>query len=64
MFDNLSKFGSTVSSKNKAAQLLKDSSEKIVPSLKRKPNLSETVDDKHFVNKIFTCFLHLKIVKK
>ena len=51
--DNFSKFGWTVSLKNKNAQTIKDSFENILISSKRKPGLIESDRGKEFYNKVF-----------
>ena len=55
--DNFSKFGWTTSLKNKNAQTIKDSFEKIIVSSKRKPNLIESDRGKEFYNNLFHNFL-------
>ena len=57
IIDNFSKFGWTVPLKNKNAQTIKDSFEKIIISSKRKPNLIETDRGREFYNIIFQDFL-------
>ena len=52
VIDKFSKFGWTVLFKNKNAQTIKDSSQSIIISSKRKPNLIET-DLKNFVTTFF-----------
>ena len=54
--DNFSKFGWTVPVKNKSAQTLKDSFEKILISSERKPSLLETDRGEEFCNNIFQNF--------
>ena len=51
--DNFSKYGWTVPLKNKNAQTIKDSFEKILISSKRKPNLIGSDRGKQFYNNIF-----------
>ena len=53
VIDNFSKFGWTVPLKNKKAQTVKDSIEKIIISSKRKPGLIESDRGKKFFNNIF-----------
>ena len=54
--DNFNKLAWTVSLKIKPAQMMKNSSEKILSFSKRKQKLSETDDAEEFVNKIYTDF--------
>ena len=61
--DNFSKFGWTVPLKNKNAQTIKDSSENILISSKRKPNLIESDRGKEFYNNIFQDFLNKNNIK-
>ena len=61
--DNFSKYGWTVPLKNKNAQTIKDSSENILISSKRKPNLIETDRGKEFYNNIFQDFLNKNNIK-
>ena len=61
--DNFSKFGWTVSLKNKNAQTIKDSFENILINSKRKPNLIETDRGKEFYNNIFQDFLNKNDIK-
>ena len=61
--DNFSKFGWTTPLKNKNAQTIKDSFEKILISSKRKPNLIETDRGKEFYNNIFQEFLNKNNIK-
>ena len=63
IIDNFSKFGWTVPLKNKNAQTIKDSFEKILLSSKRKPNLIETDRGKEFYNIIFQDFLNKNDIK-
>ena len=51
--DNFSNFGWTVPLKNRNAQTIKDSFEKVLLSLKRKPGLIESDRGKEFYNNIF-----------
>ena len=57
IFDNLSKFGWTVLFKNKKAQTIKDSFEKIITRSTRKPSLFGTDHGKGFFDNIFQKFL-------
>ena len=61
--DNFSKFGWTTPLKNKYAQTIKDSSENMIISSKRKPNLIETDRGKEFYNNIFQDFLNKNNIK-
>ena len=61
--DNFSKYGWTLPLKNKTAQTIKDSFEKIIISSKRKPNLIETDRGKEFYNNIFQDFLNKNNIK-
>ena len=61
--DNFSKYGWTVPLKNKNAQTIKDSFEKILISSKRKPNLIESDRGKEFYNNIFQDFLNKNDIK-
>ena len=63
IIDNFSKFGWTVSLKNKNAQTIKDSFENILISSKRKPNLIESDRGKKFYNNIFQDFLNKNNIK-
>ena len=63
VIDNFSKFGWTSPLKNKNAQTIKDSFEKILLSSKRKPNLIETDRGKEFYNNIFQDFLNKNDIK-
>ena len=63
IIDNFSKFGWTVPLKNKNAQTIKDSFEKILINSKRKPNLIETDRGKDFYNNIFQDFLNKNNIK-
>ena len=56
IIDNFSKFGWPVPLKNKNAQTIKDSTEKILISSKRKPNSIETDRGRKFNNGIFQNF--------
>ena len=55
---NFSKYGWTIPLKNKNAQTIKNSFEKILISSKRKPNLIETDRGKEFYNNVFQDFLN------
>ena len=46
VIDNFCKFGWTVPTKNKNAQTIKDSFEKILISSKRKPNFSKLIEER------------------
>ena len=61
--DNFSKYGWTVPIKNKNAQTIRDSFEKILISAKRKPNIIETDRGKEFYNNIFQDFLNKNNIK-
>ena len=61
--DNFSKFGCTVPLKNKNAQTIKDSFEKILIGAGRKPILIEADHGKHFYNNIFQNFLTNNSIK-
>ena len=61
--DNFSKYGWTVPLKNKKAQTIKDSFEKILLGSKRKPNLIESDRGKQFYNNIFQDFLNENNIK-
>ena len=61
--DNFSKFGWTIPLKNKNAQTIKDSFEKILTNSKRKPNLVESDRGKEFYNNIFQDFLNKNNIK-
>ena len=61
--DNFSKYGWTVSLRNKNAQTIKDSFESIIISSKRSPNLLESDLGKEFYNKIFQDFLNKNNIK-
>ena len=63
IIDNFSKFGWTSPLKNKNAQTIKDSFEKIIISSKRKPNLIESDRGKEFYNNIFQDFLNKNNIK-
>ena len=57
-------FRGTVSLKNKTSQTITNSSEIILLTSKRKPNLLETDDGKNFVNKIFNDLLNKNNIKR
>ena len=61
--DTVSKFGWTVPIKNKNAQTIKDSLEKILISSKRKPDFREGDQDRGFHNSIFQDFLNKNKIK-
>ena len=63
IIDNFSKFGWTIPLKNKNAQTIKDSFEKILIKSKRSPNLIETDRGKEFYNNIFQDFLNKNNIK-
>ena len=62
VFDNFSKFGWTVSIKNKLAIIIIDSFENVFKTSK-KPSLKESDDGQEFVNKIFTDLLNKSMLK-
>ena len=51
--DNFSKFGWTITLKNKYAQSITDAFSQIITTSRRKPNLLETDDGKEYLNKNF-----------
>ena len=63
IIDNFIKFGWTIPLKNKNAQTIKDSFEKILISSKRKSNLNESDRGKEFYNNIFQDFLNKNNIK-
>ena len=63
IIDNFSKYGWTIPLKNKNAQTIKDSFEKILISSKRSPNLIESDRGKEFYNNTFQDFLNKKNIK-
>ena len=63
IIDNFSKFGWTIPLKNKNAQTIKDSFEKILINSKRKPILIESDRGKEFYNNIFQDFLNKNNIK-
>ena len=63
IIDNFSKFGWTLSLKNKNALTRKDSFENILISSKRKPNLIESDRGKEFYNNFFQDFLNINNIK-
>ena len=63
IIDNFSNFGWTAPLKNKNAQTIKDSFEKIHISSKRKPGLIESDRGKEFYNNIFQDFLNKNNIK-
>ena len=64
IIDNLSKYGWTVPLKNKNAQTMKDTFEKILISSKRKPNYFETDRGKEFYNNFFSKLLQFQTISK
>ena len=58
VIDNFSKFSWTIPLKNKNAQTIKDSFEKILTKSNRKPNLIETDRGKEFYNNKLQDFLN------
>ena len=63
LIDNFSKFGWKVPLKNKNADTIKDSYEKIVKSSKRSPNLLKGDRDRRFYYNIFQDFLNKNNIK-
>ena len=63
IIDNFSKFGWTLPLKNKNAQTIKDSFEKISMSSKKRPNLIETDRGREFYKNIFQDFLNKNNIK-
>ena len=63
IIDNFSKYGWTIPLKNKNAQTIKDSFEKILIGSKRKPNSIGTDRVKEFYNNIFQDFLNKNDIK-
>ena len=63
VIDSFSKFGWTIPIKNKNAPTIKDSSEKILISSKRSPNLIESDRGREFYNNIFQDFLNKNNIK-
>ena len=63
IIDNFSKYGWTIPLKNKNAQTIKDSFEKILINSKRKPNLIESDRGKEFYNNIFQDFVNKNNIK-
>ena len=63
VIDNFSKYGWTVLLKNKNAQTIKDSFEKILISWKRKPNLMKSDRGKEMYNNIFQKFSNNNNIK-
>ena len=53
VIDNFSKYGWTITLKNKYATTIKEVFEQIITTSKRKPKLIETDEGKKFANKIF-----------
>ena len=56
VIDSFSRFGWTISLKNKYAQSITDAFSQIIKTSRRKPNLLETDGGKEYVNKIFSEF--------
>ena len=63
IIDGFSKFGWAIPLKNKNAQTIKDSFERIIISSKRSPNLLETDRGKEFYNNKFQDFLNKNNIK-
>ena len=63
IIDNFSKFGFTVSLKDKNPQTIKDPFENILSSSKRKPGLIETDRGKNIYNNTFQDFLNKNNIK-
>ena len=63
IIDNFSKYGWTITLKNKNAQTIKDSFENILKSSKRSPNLIESDRGKEVYNNIFQDFLNKNNIK-
>ena len=63
IIDKFSKFGWTIPLKNKNAQTIKDSSEKIIIKSKRKPGLTECDRGREFFINIFQDFPNKIIIK-
>ena len=64
VIDNFIKFGWTIPLENKFSQSITDAFSEIIKSSNRKPNLLETDDGKHYVNKIFNEFLNNNKIKR
>ena len=64
VIDNSSKFGWTITLKNKYAQSIADAFSQIIKTSRRKPNLLKTDDGKEYVNKIFNEFLNNLNIKR
>ena len=64
VFDNFSKIGWRIPSKNEYGQIKRDSFKNILKTSKSTPNLPETDDDGEFVNKFFTNFLNKNSIKR
>ena len=60
---NFSKFAWTVPLKNKNAETIRDSSENILISSKRKPNVIESDTGRDFYNNVFQDFLNKNNIK-
>ena len=63
IIDSFSKFGWTILLKSKNAQTIKDSSENILITSRRKPNLIESDRGKEFYNIFFQDFLNKNNIK-
>ena len=63
IIDNFSKFGWTIVLKNKNAITIKNSSENILTSSKRRPNVIESDRGREFYNNIFQDFLNKNNIK-
>ena len=63
IIDNFSKFGWTAFIKNKNAQTIKESFQKILINSRKKPNLIESDRGKEFYNNIFQDFLNENNIK-
>ena len=64
VIDSFSKLGWTVPLKNKNAPTIKNSSEIVLITSKRSPNLVETQRGKELLNKVFTDFLIKNNIKR
>ena len=63
VIDNFSKYGWTIPLKNRNGQTIKNSSETILISSKRKPNLIESDRGEEIYNNIFQDFLNKNDIK-
>ena len=63
VIDNFSKFGWTVPLKNKTAQTIKGSSENILASSKRNPDLAKTDRDRGFYIDVYQNFINIKNIE-